>query len=96
MNSSNSLEAYYQDNYVPIICFFLKILILSLSKKLIRPEDKDQFLFLQTVLKSYIGVMNYLWWKMTIFSFLSTYLEPKGPISQHLSMKQYALSHCEY
>lgn len=60
MNISNTLEAYNQDNDVPIICFFLKNTIALLSRKLIRLKSKDHFLFLQTVLKSYMGVMNYV------------------------------------
>ena len=36
MKISNSLETYYQDNYVPIICVFLRNAVSLLSRKLIR------------------------------------------------------------
>lgn len=59
-NIGNSLEAYYQDNYVPIICFFWGNAVSLLSRKLTMLEDKYNFLFLYTVLKSYNGIVNYL------------------------------------
>lgn len=44
MKISNSLETYYQDNYIPIICVFLRNTVSLLSRKLIRIENKVFFL----------------------------------------------------
>lgn len=59
MKIGNSLETYYQDNYVPIICVFLRNAVSLLSKKLIRISCCF-FFFLQIILKTYTGVELFL------------------------------------